>query len=221
MKVKILIYSLFCSLFIIGCSEHSQPTITPVQPIATLISPSATPAPTATSIPQNTGGLPNTVEINGSKVTFKERGFSVVLPSEKWQFEPSMYRKESDFEGFVFIRRPGFTDTDGQEFQPSMGILFYTIPEDTDLITFSAILRGNMGAGFPSIDRMFGYEGSEPVLKINGIGYYGMGQRYSTYIIHTTKGGTGIQVSLEIAESLLDQAKPEFYEIMQSLEFIQ
>ncbi len=159
--------------------------------------------------------------VEENKITFEEWGFSVELPTNEWEFLPEKSLKTPEVEGFVFIRRPGFVDSGGQEYQPTLGIFFYPIPDETDLTLFSVALRKNMGNGFPEIERMFGYEGSEPVLNVYGVGYFGTGKNWKTYIIHAVNGDVGVQVSLEIGEAVLEQAEPEFYEIMQSLEFIE
>jgi hypothetical protein len=72
---------------------------------------------------------------------------------------------------------------------------------------------------------MFGVEGFEPVLNIESVGYFGgyswSGIDFSTYVVHTVNGSVGVHISMVIAESLLDQANPEFYQIMESLEFVE
>jgi hypothetical protein len=231
MKAKVIAGYLFLVLSIIGCSGVSRLVVTPVQPTATSIPASVTPKPTKTAIPltvtsspQSAGELPSTIEMTGDKISFKEWFFSVELPPDVWEFNPTMYNKTSDFEGFVFSRKESLVDSTGKGYSPSVGVMFYSIPDGTQLINFSVMLQTQMGENFPSIDNMFGYEGTEPKLKIPAMGYYGHlgeGNNYSVYIVHAVKGTVGVQVSVEVVDSVLDQAKPEVFEIMQSLEFAQ
>ncbi|MHC1682724.1 MAG: hypothetical protein AB6733_07220 [Clostridiaceae bacterium] len=231
MKAKVISCCVFLGLFLISCGGQTQPTITPIQPTTTPIPASVTPEPTKTSVPptvtpvpQSTNNLPNTVEVNGNKVTFKEWKFSIELPSDVWEFNPEIYNKTSGFEDFVFQRKENLVASTGKGYSPSVAVLFYSVPEGTELINFSTILRTQMEKNFPSIDSMFGYEGTEPKFKIPVLGYYGHlgeGNKYSVYIVHAVKGTVGVQVSFEIIDAVLDKAKPEFFEIMQSFEFSQ
>ena len=223
-KIHILLFLvlLLVALLVSACGEQTSSETIPVSFTETLsMIPTSEPRQTPTPSPNPTlkeQSLPLMIR-DGNKITFEEWEFSVELPTENWKFLPEKSAKYPEVEGFVFIRQPGFVDSNGQEYQPTLGIFFYPIPAETDLTVFSVALRQNMGEGFPEIERMFGYKGSEPVLNLYGIGYFGTGQRWKTYIIHSVNGTVGVQISLEIGESALEQAKPEFYEIMQSLEF--
>lgn len=221
----------------IPASDTHEPTETAVpasdtpEPTETAVPSSNAPEPTKTDVPptdtptlQSKGSLPATVIVDGDTVIFDEWGFSIELPQDVWEFNPDMYDKTSNFEGFIFVRKEKLVDSTNEGYSPSVGIMFYSVPENTQLLNFSTILRTNMGANFPSIDNLFGYEGSEPTFKIPVLGYYGHlgeGINYSVYIVHTVKGTVGVQVSFEIVDSVLDKAKPEFFEIMQSLDFSQ
>ena len=225
MNSKKTLVLLLLALLLTACG--GQTPSTPVEPTKISFTEipinTSTPEPTQTLSPSPTPTLnansSSAMSVDGNKITFEEWGLSVELPTEEWSFLPEKSVKYPEVEGFVFLRQPGFVDSSGQEYQPTLGIFFYPIPDGTDLTVFSAALRQNMGQGFPEIKHMFGYEGSEPVLNIYGVGYFGTGQRWETYIIHAVNGNVGVQVSLEIGEAVLEQAKPEFYEIMQSLEF--
>jgi len=210
MKTKVLVVIVILNLAFAACAGQS-------------LFPGATPEASKTP-PSSIGELPSTAKLDGERIVFTEWGFSIQLPPDKWEYAPSFYNKSSGFEMFVFARRTPFLDSAGTQYSPTIGVMFFSIQPGMQLTDFSAAVRAQMGNGFPSIDSMFGYEGSEPRLNIPALGYYGHltdESHHAVYIVHSVKGSLGIQVSLESDDSVLDQAKPEFFEIMQSLEFTQ
>jgi hypothetical protein len=218
-----LIFFALMGLSLLGCGRQAGAGF-PTPQVAETPTVTSTTIPTVTnsSVPLNLRGLPDTVQIEGNRIIFTEWGFSVELPANEWQYDPSYYRDDPDFEGFMLFRRPGFTNDAGEEYHPGLGILFYTIPEGTELVNFSVELRIRSNENFPSIEDMFGYAGSEPILNIPALGYYGHldeEKQYSVYVIHAVNDTVGVQVALEIVDSVLTQARPEFYQIMESLAF--
>jgi hypothetical protein len=224
MKTKLLSLLIVSSIVLAGCNSQPLPASTATNSPTPENTKQASQTPTTTSISTSSSvqNLPDTLTIEGDKVIFDQWGFSLELPLNTWAYNPAMHSRTDDFEGFTFSRKVKLIDKSGNGYSPSVGILFYSVPEGTDLILFSVSLRTQNHTSFPKIESMFGDEGSEPVMKIPALGYYGHlgeGNDYSVFIVHAVNGTVGIQVSFEIVDSVLDQAKPEFFSIMESMSF--
>lgn len=173
------------------------------------------------TVPEDVSTLfPEGMMVSGNKIYFPDAGLSMVLSLDDWEFIPEFYSKTSDFELFTFFRREKFFNAQGIGYSPTISVAFYTLPEPMDLIDFSILLRANFGSGFPTVERMFGFESREPVLNIPAFGFYGHSTKvsdYSIYTVHAINNVTGIAISFEIVDSVLDQAEPEFFEFIKSV----
>ncbi len=241
---KVYLFVCTALLIITGCAPVPQPTPLPptaAPPTSTVTATStiiptvtSTAAPTRTPTPAvrrvtpvdtaSDSSLPEGVTWEGDTLLFSERGLKLRLSQQDWALLPEFTGKTDSFEGYTFGRSRALLNEKRQPFSPSIGVMFYLFEEETDLITFTALLRARLGKNFPAIESMFSGKPDEAKLKIPALVYYGHideAKTYSVYIIHTVRGKVGIQISFEIVDSVLDQARPEFFEIMESIEFVE
>ncbi len=183
-------------------------------------------APFQTLYPVTTDDLSELVQISERGFLFKEYNLSIDFPSVHWQLVAEAYGKNPYKEFFVVARQAQWIDTTGAGYSPTLMVTFFPIPKGIPLNQLPGIAHQR---GLPqfSIDSTFSSEGSELHLDIPALGHYGhldsqsfKGMPYSVYFVFLVKATTGVVISLEIVDSVLEQAKPEFYQIMRSIRFI-
>jgi hypothetical protein len=183
-------------------------------------------SPFQTVFPSKIEDLSELVHTHSGTTVFREYNLSVNFPNDNWRLSVEKYGKDPHKEFFIFIRQAPWVDSTGAGYSPSVIVTFFSIPNDASVSLLPMIAKKTGLAQIP-VERTFGYEGSELELDIPAIGHYGhldshsfAGQAYSVYFVFTMRDTTGVAVSLEIVDSVLGQAKPEFYQIMRSIKFI-
>jgi len=162
------------------------------------------------------------VQTDGNKITLKEWGLSFELPSSEWNNTPFRHESKPGAEVISYWRN-GVVDSNGREIVPVLGIVVVDVPENSDIVEYSAIWRMN----FPTnqIDDVFTKD-DELINLSYAIGYKmryidGYAIEHTIFLLHAINETSGFQISLDSTSKVFEQFESEFLKILKSIKFVE
>jgi hypothetical protein len=162
------------------------------------------------------------IQVAGGRVTFPQLGLSFAFPSSDWDVNPFRHESKSDAEIISFWRK-GILDSSGREIVPVFGIVVLEVPENSDIVEYSAFWRTN----FPNhqVDDIFTKDDGLINLpyaigyKIRYTDQYSI--EHTIFLIHAIKEKFGFQISLDSTSEVFPQFEDDFMKILKSIEYIE
>lgn len=138
------------------------------------------------------------------------------LPNDEWEMTEDREIKEMHL--LSFQRKP-IIDDSGRSVSPNISFITEEIGDSMNVIMFSAYKRSKVPF---NVEEVFShdFEGS-PLKYKNAIGYVGNYTegpfKHIIYVIHLKDGESGVQVIMDITESLFEEYRKEFEKSISSI----
>jgi ribosomal protein L35AE/L33A len=122
--------------------------------------------------------------------------------------------------GYNFIRKP-IVDGKGMNVSPFIGIMFEEVPENINILMYSMSKRTQLPP--MKIIEVLSSDSKEYKLKY-GVGYLSTyvdsnGLTHKIIVLHMINSTKGIQMIIDGTESVYDQMKNEYIDIVKSIKF--
>jgi hypothetical protein len=148
--------------------------------------------------------------INEAKISFE-------LPNTYWALTN---KKEINDKEVYYYKREPINDSLGRQIIPNISFVVEPIDKKIDVITFSAIKRGQV-----SFDVIKVLTNEDGFFKLkNAIGYKGtytdkFGE-HTVYVIHTINNKKGVQIIFDVLSELFKEMDTEFLYSMKTLQVV-